>query len=155
MIMEGGVAELSERYAEDRAIQLSRRIEDWASWLAMWMVYWANHKPENEAEKPKIGGHQASTVCGTTVLTALYLHIKRPQDRIVAKPHASPFLYALMYLFDRLSREEIEGLREFGLLEPYPTQHSNPDFVDYSASIEGLAPCAAVEDAYEAMVQLH
>ncbi len=132
---------------------LLRRIEDRASWLAAWMVDWANHKPENEGHKPKVGGHQASSMSCSTILAALYLQLKRPCDRIAVKPHAAPLLYVLMYLLGRVSRDQIMRLREFDGLQPYPSQHDNPDFVDYSTSIEGLGPAAVVADAYEAIVQ--
>lgn len=133
--------------------EVSRRIEDRASWLAAWMVYWANHKPQNEGQKPKVGGHQASSASCSTILAALYLHLKRPCDRVAVKPHAAPLLYALMYLLGRVSRDQIMRLREAGGLQPYPSQHDNPEFVDYSTSIEGLGPAAVVADAYEAFVQ--
>ena len=134
-------------------LALLRRLEDRASWLAVWQVYWANHKPANEGQKPKVGGHQASVTSSSTLLTSLYLAIKRPQDRIAVKPHAAPYLYAMMYLMGRISRAQMDELREFGGLQPYPTQHANPDFVDYSTSIEGLGVAAAIEDAYVAYVQ--
>ncbi len=132
---------------------LTRRVEDWASWLAVWMVYWANNKPENKGQKPKVGGHQASVVSSSSILTAHYLHHRRPQDRIAVKPHAAPFLYALMYMMGRVSRNEMENLRELGGPPAYPTQHHHPSFVDYSTSIEGLGCSATVGDAYEAVVQ--
>ena len=132
---------------------LCRRVEDWASWLAVWMVYWANNKPENKDQKPKVGGHQASAVSSSSILTAHYLRHRRPQDRIAVKPHAAPFLYSLMYLMGRLSRNEMENLRELGGPPAYPTQHHHPSFVDYSTSIEGLGCSATVAEAYEAVVQ--
>src|SRR5688572_29762341 len=101
-------------------IELYQAAENWASWLAMWMVYWANNKPENKGKKPKAGGHQASALSSASILTAYYLHIRRPQDRIAVKPHAAPFLYSLLYMMGRMSRQEIENLREFGGLPAYP-----------------------------------
>ena len=35
---------------------LYRRVEDWASWLAVWMVYWANNKPENKVRSRRSEG---------------------------------------------------------------------------------------------------
>lgn len=133
--------------------KLVRAAEDWASWLAVWMVYWANNKPENKKRKPKVGGHQASVVSSSSVLTAAYLEILRPQDRIAVKPHAAPYLYALLYMMGLLSRTDMENLRELGGPPAYPTQHTHPGLIDYSTSIEGLGCAATVADAYEASVQ--
>jgi len=130
-----------------------QEIENWASWLAVWMVFWANNKPVNKGVKPKVGGHQASAVSPSSILTALYLDICRPQDRVAVKPHAAPFLYALMYMMGKLSRHEMENLREIDGPPAYPTQHHHPSFVDYSTSIEGLGCSVTVADAYEARVQ--
>ncbi len=143
-----------EEVTEDR-LALYRKVENWSSWLAVSMVDWANNKPKNKDRKPKVGGHQASSVSSSSILTALYLHIKRPADRIAVKPHAAPLFYSLMYLMGQLTREQMENFREFGGLPPYPSQHDMPAIVDYSTSIEGLGACAAIEDAYEAMVQRH
>ncbi|MBI4474777.1 MAG: hypothetical protein HY646_19045 [Acidobacteria bacterium] len=134
-------------------LELFQQVENWASWLAAWMVYWANNKPENKGKKPKVGGHQASALSSSSILTAHYLQIRRPQDRIAVKPHAAPFLYALLYMMGRMSRHEVENLREFGGPPAYPVQHSYPGIVDYSTSIEGVGCAATVEDAYEAVVQ--
>ncbi len=130
-----------------------REVENWASWLAVWMVFWANNKPRNKGIRPKVGGHQASTVSSSSILTALYLDICRPQDRVAVKPHAAPFLYSIMYMMGKLSRQEMENLREIDGPPAYPTQHHHPSFVDYSTSIEGLGCSATVADAYEARVQ--
>jgi pyruvate dehydrogenase E1 component len=117
------------------------------------MVYWANNKPENKGKKPKVGGHQASALSSSSILAAYYLHIRRAQDRMAVKPHAAPFLYALLYMMGQLRREDVENLREFGGLPAYPVQHHNPGLVDFSTSIEGVGCAATVEDAYEAVVQ--
>ncbi len=142
-----------ETIPETKRPELLGAAEDWASWLAVWMVYWANNKPENERNKPKVGGHQASVVSSSSILTAIYLEILRPQDRIAVKPHAAPFLYALLYMMGHLSRPDMESLREMGGLPAYPTQHTHPGLIDYSTSIEGLGCAATVADAYEAVVQ--
>src|SRR5215470_1236279 len=115
--------------AKPNTIALYRRIEDWASWLAVWMVYWANNKPENKGKKPKVGGHQASAVSSSSILTAYYLHIRRAQDRMAVKPHAAPFFYALLYMMGKLERADVENLREFGGLPAYPVQHHHPGLV--------------------------
>jgi len=134
-------------------IALYEEAENWASWFAAWMVYWANNKPANKGKKPKVGGHQASALSSSSILTAYYLHIRRPQDRIAVKPHAAPFLYSLFYMMGHLSRHNVENLREFGGPPAYPVQHHYPGLIDYSTSIEGIGCAATIEDAYEAVVQ--
>jgi len=51
-------------------IALYEEAENWASWFAAWMVYWANNKPANKGKKPKVGGHQASALSSSSILTA-------------------------------------------------------------------------------------
>jgi pyruvate dehydrogenase E1 component len=138
---------------ERTPVALYREAENWASWLAAWMVFWANNKPANKGSKPKIGGHQASALSSASILAAYYLHIRRPQDRIAVKPHAAPVLYALLYMMGKLSRHDVENLREFGGPAAYPVQHDYPGLIDYSTSIEGIGCAAVIEDAYEALVQ--
>ena len=94
-------------------LELYGRIRNLAAFLAVSMVDWANHKPENRGQKPKIGGHQASSLSSVDLLSALYLHFKRPQDRIAVKPHAAPVLYALGYLMGLLDEQQMGSLREF------------------------------------------
>lgn len=117
---------------------------------ALSMIDWANHKPANAGKKPKVGGHQASSMSSVDLLCALYLHAKRPQDRVAVKPHAAPIIYALMHLMGRLTSSEMNELREFKGPQPYPTKLKNPDFVDYTTSSEALGVCAAIYDAYGA-----
>ena len=62
----------------------------------------------------KVGGHQASSASLATILTALYLRVLQPQDRVAVKPHAGPIFHALMYLMGRQSRENLERFRAFG-----------------------------------------
>src|SRR5262245_6773412 len=142
-----------ETLNEQNPIQIYREAESWASWLAAWMVFWANNKPANKGRRPKVGAHQASALSSSTILTAYYIHIRRPRDRIDVKPHAAPFLYALLYMMGKLSREEMESLREFGGPPAYPVQHCYPGLIDYSTSIEGIGCAATIEDAYDAVVQ--
>jgi pyruvate dehydrogenase E1 component len=62
-------------------------------------------------------------------------------------------MYALMYLMRRITSAEMNSLREFNGLPPYPSHNARPDIVDYSTSIEGLGACAVIADAYESIVQ--
>src|SRR6202045_2834412 len=66
-------------------------------WLSSWMIHNANHlRPSRDGLK--VGGHQASSASVATLMTALYLDVMRPQDRVAVKPHAAPVFHALQYL---------------------------------------------------------
>jgi pyruvate dehydrogenase E1 component len=134
-------------------LELYARIRNLAAFNAVSMIDWANHKPENRGQKPKVGGHQASSLSAVDLLCALYLHFKRPQDRVAVKPHAAPVLYALGYLMGLLSEEQMGRLREFGGPQPYPTQPKEPVLADYTTSSEALGVCATIYDAYGARWQ--
>ncbi|MDP6945269.1 MAG: pyruvate dehydrogenase, partial [Myxococcota bacterium] len=118
---------------------------------ALSMIDWANHKPANRGQKPKVGGHQASSMSSVDLLCALYLGCRRPQDRVAVKPHAAPIIYSLMHLLGVLPREAMGELREKGGPQPYPTKLKNPRFVDYTTSSEALGVCATIYDAYGAV----
>jgi len=119
---------------------------------ALSMIDWANHKPENRGKKPKVGGHQASSMSAVDLLCALYLRALRPADRIAIKPHAAPVLYSLAHLMGLLPAEQMLRLREKGGPQPYPTRPKDPLFVDYTTSSEALGVCATIYDAYAAKV---
>ena len=73
-------------------------------WLSTWTIHHANHvRPSHDGLK--VGGHQASSASLATIMTALYLAVLRPQDRVAVKPHASPIFHAIQYLFGRQTRE--------------------------------------------------
>lgn len=119
---------------------------------ALSMIDHANHKPENRGQKPKIGGHQASSMSSLHLLGALYLHVLRAPDRLAVKPHAAPVLYSLMHLLGVLDGARMRRLREIDGPQPYPTQLADPRFVDYTTSSEALGVCATIYDAYAARV---
>lgn len=120
---------------------------------ALSMIDIANNKPQNRGKKPKVGGHQASSMSSLHLLMVLYLLEKRAEDLVAVKPHAAPVLYSLMHLMGVLPREQMLELREFGGPQPYPTRLKNPLFVDYTTSSEALGVCAAIYDAYAAVLQ--
>ena len=86
----------------------------------------------------KVGGHQASSASVATVLSALYFHILRPEDRIAVKPHASPAFHAIQYLFGNQSRDQLEAFRGFGGAQSYPSRTKDKDDVDFSTGSVGL-----------------
>src|SRR5881227_3730060 len=92
------------RSREPEAASLDKKV----LWLSTWMIHNANHlRPSRYGLK--VGGHQASSASVATLMTALYLEIMRPQDRVAVKPHAAPVFHALQYLLGHQTREKLEG----------------------------------------------
>ena len=125
----------SAEVATDLAVlnDLERR----ALWLSTWMIHHANHRRDSR-DGLKVGGHQASCASAATLLTALYGHALRPQDRIAVKPHAAPVLHALMYLMALQSREALERFRALGGAQSYPSRTKDAIPVDFSTGSVGL-----------------
>src|SRR5205809_1339201 len=73
-------------------------------WLASWTIHNANHLRDNE-DGLKVGGHQASSASLATIMTALYFHLLRPQDRVAVKPHAARVFYSSNYCLGRRQLE--------------------------------------------------
>jgi len=112
-------------------------LEEKLLWFSSWTIHNANHiRPSRDGLK--VGGHQASCASMTTLMAALYFHVLRPQDRIAVKPHASPVLHAVEYLFDRQSREQMEQFRGFGGMQSYPSRTKDQIRVDFSTGSVGL-----------------
>lgn len=112
---------------------LERRI----LWLASWTIHNANHIREN-IDGLKVGGHQSSCASAATLMTALYLSVLRPEDRIAVKPHASPVFHAIQYLLGKQSRYHLENFRAFGGAQSYPSRTKDSDDVDFSTGSVGL-----------------
>jgi len=114
-------------------VEIERKVR----WLAAWTIHHANHvRPSRDGIK--VGGHQASCASLTTIMTALYMQVLRSQDRVAVKPHASPVLHAIEYLFGNQSREKLERFRAFGGAQSYPSRTKDGDFVDFSTGSVGL-----------------
>jgi pyruvate dehydrogenase E1 component len=112
-------------------------LERKALWLSTWMIHNANHlRPSRDGLK--VGGHQASSASVATLMTALYLDVMRPQDRVAVKPHAAPMFHALQYLLGRQSREKLERFRALGGAQSYPSRTKDGDTVDFSTGSVGL-----------------
>ncbi|QOZ75842.1 transketolase [Bradyrhizobium sp. CCBAU 53351] len=108
-----------------------------ALWLSSWTIHHANHiRPS--ADGLKVGGHQASSASLATIMSALYFHVLRPEDRVAVKPHASPVFHAIQYLFGRQSREKLENFRGFKGAQSYPSRTKDVDDVDFSTGSVGL-----------------
>jgi pyruvate dehydrogenase E1 component len=117
--------------------EMLRLIDGRLRWLSTWTIHNANHlRPSRDGLK--VGGHQASCASMTTILTALYFHALRPEDRVAVKPHASPVFHAAQYLMGRQSRAQLEAFRSFGGAQSYPSRTKDKDDVDFSTGSVGL-----------------
>jgi pyruvate dehydrogenase E1 component len=120
--------------AEQRILaELERKV----LWLATWMIHNANHLRDNH-DGLKVGGHQASSASMATLMTALYFHALRPEDRIAVKPHGSPIFHAIQYLLGKQSLEKLQNFRGFGGAQSYPSRTKDTDDVDFSTGSVGL-----------------
>jgi pyruvate dehydrogenase E1 component len=106
-------------------------------WLSSWTIHHANHIRPNR-DGLKVGGHQASSASLSTILTALYFAVLRPEDRAAVKPHASPIFHAIQYLLGNQSREKLEGFRAYKGAQSYPSRTKDIDDVDFSTGSVGL-----------------
>jgi pyruvate dehydrogenase E1 component len=112
-------------------------VEQKLLWLSSWMIHNANHIRPNR-DGLKVGGHQASCASVTSIMTALYFEILRPQDRVAVKPHAGPVLHAINYLFGRQTVEQMAGLRQMGGAQAYPSRAKDGAEIDFSTGSVGL-----------------
>jgi pyruvate dehydrogenase E1 component len=106
-------------------------------WLATWMIHHANHLRDS-GDGLKVGGHQASSASLATLMTALYFHVLRPEDRVAVKPHASPIFHAIQYLFGHQTLDKLQNFRGFHGAQSYPSRTKDGDDVDFSTGSVGL-----------------
>lgn len=136
---------LAQEQSESRIAHLERAeklsllnaLEKKILWLSTWTVHNANHLRENQ-NGLKVGGHQASCASLVTIMTALYMDVLRPEDRVAVKPHASPVFHAIQYLLGKQSRGKLEAFRAFGGAQSYPSRTKDSDDVDISTGSVGL-----------------
>ncbi len=74
----------------------------------------------------------------TAIMSALYFHALRPQDKVAVKPHAGPLLHAIHYLLGNQSLEQLQHFRGLGGVQSYPIAHQGPIPVDFSTGSVGL-----------------
>ncbi len=118
-------------------------------WLASHTIHNANQiRPS--VDGIKVGGHQASSASLATIMTALYLRVLRPEDRVAVKPHASPVFHAIQYLLGQQTRENLIAFRGFGGAQSYPSRTKDADDVDFSTGSVGLGVAVT---AFAALVQ--
>src|ERR1700722_8592185 len=93
--------------APDNRLSLLETLEKKVLWLSTWMIHNANHIRLSR-DGLKVGGHQASSASVATLMTALYLDVMRPQDRVAVTPHAAPIFPALQHLRGPPTRDKLE-----------------------------------------------
>ena len=130
-------ASISPRVAPADRHRILRELERKVLWLASWTIHNANHLRPS-ADGLKVGGHQASCASLTTLMTALYFDVLRPEDRVAVKPHASPVFHAIQYLLGHQSRGNLEAFRAMGGAQSYPSRTKDVDDVDFSTGSVGL-----------------
>ena len=106
-------------------------------WLAAHTIHNANHGRMTD-DGIKVGGHQASSASLVTIMTALYLRILRPEDRVAVKPHARPVFHAIQYLLGNQTLEKLQTFRGAGGAQSYPSRTKDIDDVDFSTGSVGL-----------------
>ncbi|MDX1422989.1 MAG: transketolase [Kiloniellales bacterium] len=122
--------------APDRLACL-RALEQKILWLSAWTIHNANHLRDSR-DGLKVGGHQASCASLVTLMTALYLDVLRPHDRVAVKPHASPVFHAIQYLLGLQTKDKLARFRGFGGAQSYPSRTKDADDVDFSTGSVGL-----------------
>ena len=129
---------------DDRLREIERKV----LWLSQWMIHAANHL--REPDEVKVGGHQASSASMVQIMTALYLRVLRPQDRVAVKPHASPVFHAIQYLAGRQSLDRLKAFRGWGGAQAYPSRTKDGPTVDFSTGSVGLGVATT---AFASLVQ--
>jgi pyruvate dehydrogenase E1 component len=120
----------------EKSSQIIHDIERKILWLACWMIDQANRR--EKIDGVKAGGHQASSASMTSIMTALYFNVLKPEDRVAVKPHASPVFHAIQYLMGNQSREKLEKFRGYGGAQSYPSRTKDTDDVDFPLAQSGL-----------------
>lgn len=118
-------------------------------WLSSWMIHNANNI-RVKRDGLKVGGHQASCASMTAIMSVLYFHALRPQDKVAVKPHAGPVLHAIHYLIGEQSRERMEKFRGLGGVQSYPSRTKDAIPVDFSTGSVGLGVAIT---AFSSLVQ--
>jgi pyruvate dehydrogenase E1 component len=118
-------------------LEVLRELERKVLWLSSYMIHHANHEIDR-GDGLKVGGHQASSASLATLMTALYFHELRPEDRVAVKPHASPIFHAIQYLLGNQSVDKLEEFRGFAGAQSYPSRTKDKDDVDFSTGSVGL-----------------
>ncbi len=122
---------------DPNTLAILRELERKVLWLSTYMIHHANHEVDR-GDGLKVGGHQASSASLATLMTALYFHVLRPEDRVAVKPHAAPVFHAIQYLLGHQSLDKLQNFRGFGGAQSYPSRTKDKDDVDFSTGSVGL-----------------
>ncbi|MEJ0074854.1 MAG: transketolase [Alphaproteobacteria bacterium] len=131
------MANASRKPIDNAELRILGELEKKVLWLSSWTIHHANHVRES-TDGLKVGGHQASSASLAAIMTALYFHALRPQDRVAVKPHASPNFHAIQYLLGKQTREKLEAFRGYKGAQSYPSRTKDTDDVDFSTGSVGL-----------------
>jgi pyruvate dehydrogenase E1 component len=124
-------------------------IETRLRWLSAWTIHNANHIRESR-DGLKVGGHQASCASITAIMTALYFHALRPNDKVAVKPHAGPVLHAIHHLLGNHDLDKLKAFRGLGGIQSYPSRTKDIIPVDFSTGSVGLGVAVT---AFASLVQ--
>ena len=127
-----------------------KNLEQRLLWLSAWTVHNANHLREKRDDDVKVGGHQASCASMVSIMSALYFHTLRPEDRVAVKPHAAPVYHAMHYLMGNQTLEKLKNFRGYGGAQSYPSRTKDIDDVDFSTGSVGLG---VAETAFASIIQ--
>ena len=127
-----------------------KTLEQRLLWLSAWTVHNANHLRDKRDDDVKVGGHQASCASMVSIMTALYFHTLRPEDRVAVKPHAAPVYHAMHYLMGNQTLEKLQNFRGYGGAQSYPSRTKDIDDVDFSTGSVGLG---VAETAFASIIQ--
>ncbi len=137
-----------KKLLKDR-VALLENLESRLRWLSSWTIHNANHLRQKR-DGLKVGGHQASCSSITAIMTALYFHALRPQDKVSVKPHAGPVLHAIHYLLGDQSLDKLQAFRGLGGVQSYPSRTKDTIPVDFSTGSVGLGVAIT---AFSSLVQ--
>ncbi|MGE0767754.1 MAG: transketolase [Hyphomicrobiaceae bacterium] len=139
--MEGSRMMPTASAADAQTLAMLTELERKVLWLSTYMIHHANHEIDR-GDGLKVGGHQASSASLATLMTALYFHVLRPEDRVAVKPHASPVFHAIQYLLDHQTADKMRNFRGFGGVQSYPSRTKDKADVDFSTGSVGLGVAA-------------
>jgi pyruvate dehydrogenase E1 component len=134
---------------DPKTLNMLRELERKVLWLSSYMIHHANHEVDR-GDGLKVGGHQASSASLATLMTALYFHILKPEDRVAVKPHASPIFHAIQYLLGHQTLDNLKNFRGFGGAQSYPSRTKDADDVDFSTGSVGLGVAAT---GFQSLIQ--
>lgn len=142
---------MPDTLSQDRSTLISalEQLDTRLRWLSSWMVHNANHIREKR-DGLKVGGHQASCASMTAIMSALYFHALRPQDKVAVKPHAGPVLHAIHYLLGEQALDRMQRFRGLGGVQSYPSRTKDKIPVDFSTGSVGLGVAVT---AFSSLVQ--